>query len=222
MIKPLVNCLDFLSKLKENNSREWFLENRKEYESAKQQFLAFTEHLILKIKEIDSSIGMVEAKDSIFRIHRDVRFSPNKEPYKTNMGAYIARGGRKSQFAGYYFHLEPNASFVSGGIYMAQPNIMQALRTEIDENSDEFLAIVTSKSFQEAFSSLGEESLKRVPKGFSSSSPVAKYLMLKHITPIHYLSEAELQSPALAENMVNLFREMYPLIRYLNRAVEQV
>ncbi|HQC66850.1 MAG TPA: DUF2461 domain-containing protein, partial [Tenuifilaceae bacterium] len=121
----LAHTLSFLTQLKENNNREWFNQNRKWYDEARSNFVAFVELLIPAIKEFDPTLGLLEAKDCLFRIHRDIRFTHDKTPYKTNFGAFIARGGRKSRFGGYYFHVEPNASMASGGIYMADTATMR-------------------------------------------------------------------------------------------------
>lgn len=213
--------IGFLIDLAKNNNRDWFNANRDIYEQSKSNFLSFTEGLIVAISDFDNSIGTLEAKDCHFRIYRDVRFSHNKDPYKTNMGAYISRGGKKSPFAGYYFHLEPNASFVSGGIYMPQPQILRKIRSDIETYADNFKAIVEEKNFVNTFSSLGEESLKRVPQGFSPDSPVAQYLKLKHITPSHRLSNEDLLLPDAFTTIVNMYKVMYPLIEFLNTAIEQ-
>lgn len=215
------DVIDFLSDLKENNNREWFKANQSRYESAKLNFLDYTNGLIAAIADFDSSIGTLEAKDCHFRIFRDVRFSKNKDPYKTNMGAYIARGGRKSQFAGYYFHIEPNASFVSGGIYMAESLILKKIRSDIETYSDIFLEIVENEKFSSTFVSLGDESLKKVPQGFSSESPVAQYLKLKHITPHHPLEDQEVTNDNAFEKIVGIYKVMFPLISFLNTAIEQ-
>ncbi|MDX9854546.1 MAG: DUF2461 domain-containing protein, partial [Tenuifilaceae bacterium] len=143
----LKTTLNFLTSLKANNNRDWFTDNKSEYLEAKSQFEAFVGKLIIGIKEFDSTIGSIEPKDCVFRIYRDVRFSHNKEPYKTNMGAYITKAGRKGSYAGYYFHTEPEGSFVSGGIYMAQPAVMKEIREDMDTYSDEFLAIVNEPKF---------------------------------------------------------------------------
>lgn len=214
------DVLGFLSDLKQNNDRDWFKSNQSRYERAKDNFLTFTNGLIAAIAEFDSSIGTLEAKDCHFRIYRDVRFSKNKDPYKTNMGAYIAKGGRKSQFAGYYFHIEPNDSFISGGIYMAQPQVLKKIRSEMETYSDSFLEIVTEKNFKKTFESLGNESLKKVPQGFSSDSPVAEYLKLKHITPYHPVSDNILLNENLFEKVVGVFKVMHPIIAFLNTAIE--
>jgi uncharacterized protein (TIGR02453 family) len=213
------STIQFLADLKVNNNRDWFNANRNRYESARSEYFAFVNQLIAGIKDFDPSIGTLEAKECTFRINRDIRFSPNKEPYKTNMGAYMARGGRKSPFAGYYFHLEPSSSFVSGGIYMAPPGNMKRIRVEMDTYSEEFLAIVNGKKFKGSFSQFDSESLKRIPQGFSVDSPVAEYLKMKHITPFREMKDNELTSNNLLKSTLEAFSNMQPLVAFLNRAL---
>ena len=111
----------FLKDLSKNNNKPWFDANRKQYENAKTDFAGFIQTIIDKHGKKDESIAHLKAKDCMFRINRDVRFSKDKSPYKTNMGAYINRGGKKSVFAGYYFHCEPGQCFVGGGLWMPMP-----------------------------------------------------------------------------------------------------
>lgn len=213
--------LNFLRELKKNNNRDWFNIHRSEYEAARENYGTFVNQLIAGIKEFDPSIGTLEAKDCWFRINRDIRFSPNKEPYKTNMGAYIANGGRKSPFAGYYFHLEPGQSFISGGIYMAPPETMKRIRSEINAYSNDFLKTVSSKEFTSVFSHFDSESLKRVPQGFSADSPVADYLKMKHITPYKAIGDVDLVSKNLLSTSLSTFKVLHPLVQFLNRAIEE-
>lgn len=213
------SSLDFLKKLKENNNRDWFAKNKKDYEIARDSFNELVNQLIIGIREFDSSIGAIETKDCVFRIFRDVRFSANKDPYKLNMGAYISKGGRKGGFAGYYFHLEPGSSFLSGGIYMAPTEIMRKIREDIDLYSNDFLSIVTESNFLKTFESLGDEKTKRVPAGFNTQSPVSEYLKLKHITPHRSISDEEMCSKYLLKNSLDVFRTMKPLVDFLNRSI---
>ena len=99
--------LDFLTQLKLNNNREWFLENKKHYESAKKEVEFFISNMIGAISSIDPAIQNPAMKDCMFRIFRDVRFGADKSPFKTNFGAFITQGGRKSSLPGYYIHFEP-------------------------------------------------------------------------------------------------------------------
>ena len=163
---------------------------------------------------------MLNPKDCIFRIYRDVRFSPNKDPYKTNFGAYMAKGGRKSIYAGYYFHLDAESSFISGGIYMAEPDVMKQIREDIDIYSDEFLAIVNEKRFKNTFSFFENEKLSRVPKGFDKDSPMAEYLKFKHITPYRDLSEKEICGDNLLNIALDTYKTLKPLNDFINRSVK--
>ena len=121
----------FLQDLSENNNREWFHNNKKRYDESREKVLFITEVLINEIRKFDSEIPLLEPKDCLFRIFRDVRFSNDKRPYKTNFGSFIAKGGRKSMYAGYYFHIEPDTSFVGGGIYMPDAEHLKAIREYI-------------------------------------------------------------------------------------------
>ncbi|MDY0200215.1 MAG: DUF2461 domain-containing protein [Bacteroidales bacterium] len=210
----------FLSDLKDNNNREWFTSNKGRYEQAKENFSEFIQSLITELALIDPFIGLVSPKECIFRIFRDLRFATDKSPYKTNMGAYIAKGGRKSQWAGYYFHLAPNGSFVSGGLYRPQGKIIKSIREDMDFYSDDFLKIVTNPNFTETFTTLGSNFLKKVPTGFSDTSDVAHYLKLKQITPTHMLSDSDVLSQNLMSKVLLSFTQMQPLIAFINRAIE--
>lgn len=210
---------DFLADLKDNNNREWFALNRKRYENSLQNFVSVIDRLIAHLSVFDNSLIPLEAKDCIFRIYRDVRFARDKNPYKTNMGAYISKGGKKSAYAGYYFHLEPNASFISGGIYMVPSPTLKKIREDIEFYQDDFLGVVESEHFVNAFPSLGNDSLKRVPAGFPVDSPVEKYLKLKHITPSRPLSNEEMLNHNLVEQISSYYQEMLPLLEFFNRAI---
>ncbi|RPH31152.1 MAG: DUF2461 domain-containing protein [Bacteroidales bacterium] len=213
------SALGFLKSLKGNNNRDWFNENKSLYQKSSDEFKSFTSLLIAGINEFDDSAGSVDPKDCIFRIYRDVRFSHDKAPFKTNFGAYIAKGGRKSPYAGYYFHLDAEASFASGGIYMAPSDVMKRIREDIDLYPEEFLSIVDDKKFKETFQFFEEEKLKRVPQGFDKDSPVVEYLKFKHITPYHSLSEKDIADKNLLKKTLDIYKSMKPLVDFLNRSI---
>ncbi|MGE0078484.1 MAG: DUF2461 domain-containing protein [Bacteroidales bacterium] len=214
------SIIEFLSDLKDNNYREWFQENKTRYNKSVENFKQIVQALIVGINEFDNTIGPVEPSDCIFRIYRDVRFSPNKEPYKTNFGAYIANGGRKSPFAGYYFHIEPNGSFLSGGIYMAPTDVMRRIREDISDYAEDFLGIVDSPSFKKHFNFFDSDKLKKLPRGFESGSKVDEFLKLKNISPFTQLSNEDMLSPNILEYSLNTYKEMQPLISFLNRSIK--
>jgi len=126
MLKP--ELFSFLDNLSKNNSREWFEENRKTYNQLRQHFSDVVSLLIHELQSLDPYIRGISAKDTIFRINRDIRFSPDKSPYKTNMGAYIASGGKKSGLPGYYLHIEPGKCMIAGGMYMPPSKELNILR----------------------------------------------------------------------------------------------
>jgi uncharacterized protein (TIGR02453 family) len=220
MLKPAT--LKFLKDLKKNNNKPWFEAHRKEYEAGKSDFAAFIQNVIDKHSKNDTTIKSIVAKDCMFRINRDVRFSKDKSPYKTNMGAYINRGGKKSVFAGYYFHCEPGQSFVGGGLWMPMPPELSKVRQEIDYNLDKFKKIVTSKKFKAVYKDLSHESeyvLSRVPKGYEPTNPAAEYLKMKSYVSMTSLKDSDLTSKELVKKTTTAFEALQPLIDFLNESL---
>src|SRR3954470_14019578 len=124
--------LKFLQELQRNNNKPWFEEHRKGYEAAKSNIQKMVSELIPAIALFDEPIGNLAVKDCTFRINRDVRFSKDKSPYKSNMAAYFSEGGKKASIAGYYFHCEPGKSYAAGGFYTPSPAVLTKIRQEID------------------------------------------------------------------------------------------
>jgi uncharacterized protein (TIGR02453 family) len=217
------SSLLFFTELKHNNHREWFLNHKKEYEFAKKEFAFFISELIASYGLKDPSIAHLEPKDCLFRINRDVRFSKDKSPYKTNMGASINTGGKKGVMAGYYFHLEPGASFVGGGLYMPDSPTLAKLRQEIDYNWQEFEAILENKAFKTIFKDLDKSDdikLQRIPKGYEMENPAAEYLKLKSFVAISKLTDVELLDKNLLKQTVEAFTALQPLILFINRCFD--
>jgi uncharacterized protein (TIGR02453 family) len=211
--------LDFLKKLTKNNNRDWFEKNREDYLKAKTDVEAFTEQLIKSIAKFHPEIGLLNAKNCVFRIFRDVRFSKDKSPYKTNMGAYISEGGKKGNKAGYYLHIQPNGqSFLAGGMYMPEPALLNAIRQEIDYNTDEFKGIINKKSFKNTFGGLEGEKLKAVPKGYDKNHPDIELLKYKSYIVWHKLDDKALTQKDFLKKATAVFKELYPFNQFLNRA----
>lgn len=205
--------LEFLGELKENNNREWFETNKERYKLLQGQFNEFTQELIDGITLFDPAVKGVTIKDCTYRIYRDVRFSPNKEPYKTHMGAYICPGGKKSGMAGYYFHLEPNNSLLAAGLHCPEPNVVKSVRDEIFDNGEEFeKAVKEAKGFAVDFTS----KLQRVPKGFPAESNFADYLKLKEFDLIAPVEVDE----KLLEKVLTKFKTTKHFNDLLNRAAQ--
>jgi len=213
------NIQNFLVQLSDNNSREWFNLQKDAYTQLKLDFELFINQVIAGISAFDT-LGNITAKDCVFRIYRDTRFSNNKLPYKTNFGAYIAGGGRKSTLAGYYFHLEPGKSFAGGGLYMPDTKILNAVRNEIYENEQEFTDIIHSERFKSTFDEMWGDKLQRAPKGFSPDFKHIEFLKMKSIAPIRNLSDAQIQDPKLIHLVIDTFKQLSVLNKFFNRAME--
>jgi uncharacterized protein (TIGR02453 family) len=214
----------FLKDLKKNNDKSWFDAHRPQYEAAKKNFEEFIQAVIDKHGKQDPTIKELTAKSCMFRINRDVRFSKDKAPYKNNFGASINRGGKKSIYAGYYFHCQPGESFVGGGLWIPMPPETKKVRQEIDYCFDEFKKIVGSKKFQAIYGSLyqGDDvSLARVPQGFEKDNPAADYLKLKSWLAMQELKDSDLTSDTLVKKTVAAFEALQPLLMFLNRALEE-
>jgi uncharacterized protein (TIGR02453 family) len=212
----------FLKALKKNNNKPWFDSNRKKYEAAKADFEQFIQAVIDKHVKKDITIASLKAKECLFRINRDVRFAKDKSPYKTNFGASINRGGKKSSLAGYYFHCEPGEAFVGGGIWMPQPPELKKLRQEVDYCFDEFKKLLAAKKFKSIYGDLysGEDAkLVKVPVGFEKDNPAGNYLKLKSFIAMKRLTEKDLVSKDLVKLTTEAFEALQPLLHFINRTL---
>ncbi len=215
----LHGIIDFLGKLKTNNNREWFQANKSLYEDARGEFEQCIAILIPVIRGIDPGVDVVSPKECLFRIFRDVRFSKDKSPYKTNFGAFIARGGRKSPYAGYYVHIEPGGSFVGGGAYMPESPYLKAIRNEIFENVEAYKAIIQAEPFRNYFGGMFGEKLKTAPKGFPKEFPDIDLLKNKHYAVTHRVEDEFWFSDNLIDELTEIFSALYVLNRFLNNAI---
>ena len=219
MIKK--ETVDFLKRLKKNNSKEWFDNNRAKYLAAKENYLDFVAKILNTLKSIDPTLQDIQPKNCVFRINRDVRFSANKNPYKTNLGASFSKGGKKIACAGYYFHLEPGACFIGGGYWMPMADDLNKIRQEIDYSFDEFKNIIQQKAFKNAFVTLdNKEKLIRPPKGYEKDNPALEYLKLKNFIVMTSIEDNELLEKDLIPKVISHFKVMKPLVDFLNRAID--
>ena len=214
--------LTFLSSLGKNNNREWFEKNKKIYLSAKKSFDDFVLILIQTARTIDPEIGYLDPKNCTFRIYRDIRFSKEKTPYKTNFGAYISKGGKNSDWAGYYFHLEPSESFIAGGKYQPQGPVLKAIRDAIFYEPETFRAIIEKPSFKKHFPGLMGEILKTAPQGYPKDHPDIDLLKYKAYAVYQPLGSQLLKSPDLLDEITSAWKELKILNDFLNRAMEHV
>lgn len=211
----------FLTQLADNNNKTWFDDHRETYATAKQDFEDTINKLLEELSVLEPALREQKAKDCVFRIFRDVRFSKDKTPYKAHFGAYLSKGGRKYEGAGYYVHIEPGGkSFAGGGLWMPEPTLLKKVRQEIDYNTDEFQAIVDQPTFRKHFKTIEGEKLKNPPRCYASDHPAIEYLRLKSITVGASLADEELTSPLLLKKCVEIFTAMRPLVDFLNRGMD--
>ena len=211
----------FLKQLAKNNNKEWFDANRKTYEVCKTEFESVVKSVIDKSISFDKGLVGLEAKKCMFRINRDIRFSKNKSPYKTNMGASINPGGKKEMGAGYYIHIEPGKSFLAGGCYMPQPDVLAKIRQEIDYNAADFKKILNAKDFKTYFKELSpEDKLKTSPKGYPKDHPELSLLQNKHFIVIHHLKDADILDKNFPVYSTKVFKAMLPLNEFLRACIE--
>ncbi len=216
------STLNFIKDLTNNNNKPWFEANRHLFEEAKSDFEDLVKNIITVFGKIDPDIAPLEAKNCIFRQYRDIRFSKDKTPYKSNMGASFDRGGKNSGFAGYYLHIEPKKSLTGGGIWMPPAEQLKKIRQEIDYNWEEFTEILNEKKFKKIYGGLEQDEFKlsREPKGYEKDNPAIEYLKLKSVIAIHPLSDTDLFSKDLLQTIVEAFTALMPLVNFINRAIE--
>ena len=211
--------LQFLQELSANNNREWFNDNRKKYEKSREKILFLTDVFIHEIRKFDTEIPLLNPKDCLFRIFRDVRFSKDKRPYKTNFGSFIAKGGRKSIYPGYYFHIEPTGSFVGGGIYMPAAGPLKAVRNYMEEHPEEFLAIINDPEFKKFYPEMMDHKLKTAPRGIEKNHPYIDLLRYKSFAFSSPVKKEILLSGKYVETTVNAFKELHKVNAFLNEAL---
>ncbi|MEO7041013.1 MAG: DUF2461 domain-containing protein [Gemmatimonadaceae bacterium] len=221
-------ALTFLRSLARNNKREWFEANRERYDAEVKRPLQ------LLVEEVDARLGEIapemvgNPKRSIFRIYRDVRFSKDKSPYKTNAAAWFyhrdaghavgtqaVHGG-----AGFYFQIAPKDCFVAGGIWMPPTAALKTLRETIADDPESLESILRVPAFKRAFGKMSEEAvLKRPPRGFDADHPAGALLRYKSFTVHRDLTEAQVLSPKLPDILAKQYATMLPFVRWLNRVL---
>jgi uncharacterized protein (TIGR02453 family) len=211
------STLRFLKSLKRNNNREWFNKNKHLYEDAKKDFEIFVDALIHRLSDFDPTLIGLQAKDCTFRIYKDIRFSKDKTPYKTNMGAAINEGGRKMPIPGYYFHLQPGECFLAGGLYMPTPDRLLAVRKAVASSGRKFRRILNSKDYKKYWE-LWEDKLKTAPKGFPKNHPDVDLLKYKSFIAFHNISDELVLSSKLMDYSIKAFKTLKPLIEFLKEA----
>lgn len=214
--------MQFLQELQQNNNREWFQENKERYDVLRKGFIDEVQQLINRIALFDPEIAGLEAKACLFRIYRDIRFSPDKTPYKAYFSAYIAsHGGRGSDRGGYYIHLEPGHCMLSGGVWCPPPALLKKLRQDIFDHIDEFVAILEEPSFKAIYPTLEGETLKRMPAGYPTDFKYGEILRHKDFSVGAIKPDAFFLTPDWLEQSAACFEKLLPFNRFLNYTVDE-
>jgi uncharacterized protein (TIGR02453 family) len=221
-------ALGFLRRLKRNNRKEWFERNRAVYETeVRDPMRALVEEMDVRLARLAPELTG-DPKHSIFRIHRDVRFSADKSPYKTNAACQFyhqdaGRGaGQDAHGAGaeLYFQLADGECFVAGGMWMPARPALDRIREAIAESPEALGRLLRAPAFRRRFRRLDAEAvLKRMPRGYLEAHPAADWLRYRSFTVTRMLSQREVQSPRLPDVLARDFAAMIPLVRWINSAI---
>ena len=205
---------DFLKTLQKNNNREWFTENKPTYESCHHEMIDFAEAILGELKKHDD-IETVSGKKSLMRIYRDIRFSKDKTPYKTNWGGGFKRATKLLR-GGYYFHVEPGNCFVGGGFWGPNADDLLRIRKDIAANPDELRKIINSKAFKDNFGELKGDQLKTAPKGFDKEHEAIDLLRHKQFLISKSFTDKEALQPDFYKKVAKTFVQMRPFFDYMS------
>lgn len=219
------DALQFIEDLKNNNNKEWFHENKKRYELFKKEYQHIIVSLLQEMKPLDASLTNLEVKNCMFRINRDIRFSKDKSPYKSNMGIWLSTNKNAKNAPGYYIHYEKGNSFIAGGLYCPEPEDLKKVRKEIAYFYDDLEKISADKTFQKEFGALDRDEanvLKKAPKDYEPDHPAIAFLKLKSFTASQKISDDLFNETDFAKKITQKLIVLKPLNDFLNRALETV
>ena len=203
----------FLKDIAKNNDRAWFAEHKPRYQNAHEDVKKFMAVLDAELNKSD-----VIESHKIFRIYRDVRFSKNKLPYKTNIGAGFTRAGAERR-GGFYVNIEPGNNFVGGGFWGPNPADLKRVRKELEHNAEPFRKIMASKKFKEYFGVLEGDAVKTAPKGFDKYHPNIDLLRYKQYLLSRRFTDKEVMSESFLKECVNTYKGMRPFFDFMSETL---
>lgn len=218
-----VEAFQFLEDLKQNNNTAWFHSQKKRYEAYKEIYYNLISEVLFELKKWDPTLAPLEPKNCTFRINRDIRFSKDKSPYKTNMGMWFTQNKNQKNSPGYYIHYEKGASFVAGGIWCPEPEQLKKIRKEIEFFYEDLEAIVTDKSFVSSFKAITREAgnvLKKAPKDVDPNHPALEFLKLKSFTAACPIKDSMFTDPEFGKKVARLLGTLQPFNDFLRRGLE--
>jgi uncharacterized protein (TIGR02453 family) len=208
---------NFLQTLKKNNNREWFNKHKTTYERELAVIESFANALLKELNRHDV-IETTSGKQSLHRIYRDIRFSNDKTPYKTNWSGNFKRA-TKYRRGGYYYHIEPGNSFIAGGFWGPNAQDLKRIRDEIAFDAAPLRKIITSRSFVATFGELKGEQLKTAPKGFDAHHEAIDLLRYKQFLLIRKFTDSEVVSERFLKEAGQTFKNMRPFFDYMSEVL---
>lgn len=227
--------MSFLSGIAANNNRQWFLEHKAEYDIIRSDYEQGIEQVIARLSNIDAEISHLKVKDCTYRFYRDIRFSPDKSPYKRHLGAYICAHGRKSLRGGYYFQLQPGNCLIAIGCYHLPTNILTSCRNEIMANIDTWREAVENERFIQLFGrpntgvwseseasdkGFGLTALKTSPKGFPKDYEFIDYLRMKDYCCWVKVSDDFFAEEGWLDKLEEICSVGKPMMDFINNVVD--
>ena len=215
-------ALQFLTDLIANNNTEWMHTNKKRYENYKKEYHNYIASILNEMKPLDESLELLEVKNCTFRIKRDIRFSKDKSPYKTNMGVWLTQNKFRKNSPGYYIHFEKGNSFIAGGVWCPESDELKKIRKEIAFFHEDLEAIVNDYNFKKEFISITQNesnSLKNAPKGFEPNHPAIEFLKLKSFTASEKIDDELFTNKDFSKIIAQKLIVLKPLNDFLTRAL---
>ncbi|MCS6904105.1 MAG: DUF2461 domain-containing protein [Bacteroidia bacterium] len=219
MIYFTPDFFDFFQQLSQNNNKAWMDAHKKIFEEAvKFPFRRLVSDFLEKLYELEPTFPTQKPEHCIFRINRDIRFSSNKEPYKTHVAAYFCRGGKKSERPGFYIHLSAQDSFVGGGCYELSSSNLKKIRQQIYSCSQEFMALVNEPSFLNTFGEIQGTKNKVLPKEYKKVAQQIPLLYNKQYYFLVSLSKEQILGQNLLELLTSYYRIALPILKFFENA----
>lgn len=206
-------AFEFLKHLKENNNREWFSGHKSEYDSIVKENKVFFNQVYTELQEHDQLKGI-----HIFRIYKDVRFSKDKTPYKTNFGVGYSRS-KPMLRGGYYIQLEPGNSFVGGGFWGPEAKDLLRIRKEFEISTTEIEKIISDETFVKYFGELKGDSVKTAPRGFDKNHPAIDLIRKKQYLVMRKFTDKEVLSDHFQKEVVLTLLAMRPFFDYMSEVL---
>ena len=210
----LVLPLDFLKKISKNNNREWFAKNKALYDTAYSEMIAFADALVMEMNKHDT-IETPTGKKSLYRIYNDVRFAKDKSPYKNHLAGNLRRATKQLR-GGYYFHIEPNNSFLAGGFWSPNAEDLLHIRQHLSADPKTLKKILNQTAFKNTFGGLLGEQVKTAPRGFDITDPAIEFIRYKQFIVKHSFTNEGVLSPDFHQLVSNTFKKMRPYLDYMS------